>query len=200
MHQLDIDVALTHTGDGFTSGCAPRRYPGNGTDAGQEHLGSHSGTISPGLSEARTLPLIERPTLTQVPSGGPEGKIAPAMRAGFVTRCVTCAQLGSGAPDLRGGLMTDDEGAASRTQKPVTAAGRARLDSDTMRRWTVEVAEAVAASQERLAATLDRLADQRPEHASRLQADSETAKTYATRGRQWAEDHRRRWQRHDRAT
>ena len=55
--------------------------------------------------------------------------------------------------------MTGDEGTASRTQKLVTAAGRARLDSDTMRRWTVEVAEAVAATQERLAATLDRLAD-----------------------------------------
>jgi hypothetical protein len=69
-----------------------------------------------------------------------------------------------------------------------------------MRRWTVEVAEAVAATQERLAATLDRLADQRPDDASRLQAGSETARTYAARGRQWAEDHRRRWQRHDRAT
>jgi hypothetical protein len=40
MHQLGIDVALTHTGDGFTSGCAPGRYLANGTDAGQGHLGS----------------------------------------------------------------------------------------------------------------------------------------------------------------
>jgi len=156
--------------------------------------------ISPGLSEARTLPLIERPTLTSVPSGRPEGKIAPAMRAGFVTRCITCAQLGSRAPDLRGGRMTGDEGAASRTQMLVTAAGRARLDSDTMRRWTVEVAEAVAATQERLAATLDRLADQRPDDAGRLQACSEAARTYAARERQWAEAHRRGWQDADRAT
>ena len=87
--------------------------------------------------------------------------------------------------------MTSDEDVASRAKELIESAGRSRLDSDTMQQWTVKVAEAVAASQERLAVTFDRLANQRPDDAGRLRTQSETARKYAAREREWAEAHRR---------
>jgi hypothetical protein len=58
-----------------------------------------------------------------------------------------------------------------------------------IRSRVVMTARAVAATEERLAKTLARLADDRPARAGHLRAMSEAAKAQAAHNRQWADAH-----------
>jgi hypothetical protein len=72
-------------------------------------------------------------------------------------------------------------------QVPETQPGRASPD-DLMAR-VVEVAEALATTEEKVAATMESLARQRPERAERLMALSDAARKQAIYARQWVKDH-----------
>ena len=67
------------------------------------------------------------------------------------------------------------------------APGTLRLDD--LLPEMVRVARLVVAAEERLAATLDRMAGQYPEQAARLEALSRNARRYAGRGQRWLRDH-----------
>lgn len=55
-------------------------------------------------------------------------------------------------------------------------------------RHTARMAEDIAATEEMVAATLEQKAEDRPEHAKRLRAESEAAREFAACERQWAKD------------
>jgi hypothetical protein len=75
----------------------------------------------------------------------------------------------------------------------VLAARAAVSRAAQIRRRLIIVAEAVAESEEQVAATLARIADRRPHDAARLRAKSEVAAQTAARERRWAaEQHGRR--------
>jgi hypothetical protein len=70
----------------------------------------------------------------------------------------------------------------------LTSAGR---NHRVLRRraWAQTLAEAIAATEDQIAATIGRLADQRPQHAERWRAMSESARRYAAREREWLARH-----------
>jgi hypothetical protein len=61
---------------------------------------------------------------------------------------------------------------------------------DQLRAESVRLAEAVAATEDQVAKTMDTLAGQRPYQEKHLRALGEEARKQAARQRQWAEDHR----------
>ena len=66
-------------------------------------------------------------------------------------------------------------------------AQRVQEFSHNLRARVVEVAEALAKTEESIAATMDWLASQQPERAERLKALSESARQQAAKARQWGE-------------
>jgi ABC-type transporter Mla subunit MlaD len=85
------------------------------------------------------------------------------------------------------------DGAAARRQAERladdAAKAQARFNDATDR--AVRVARDVAATEDYLAETLDQLAETHPGDAARLLAKGESARGYAARERQWADDHER---------
>jgi hypothetical protein len=66
-------------------------------------------------------------------------------------------------------------------------ARRVQAFSHNLRARVVEVAEALARTEESIATTMDWLASQQPERAAHLKALSEAARQQATQARQWGE-------------
>jgi len=64
---------------------------------------------------------------------------------------------------------------------------RVQAFSQSLKARVVEVAEALARTEESIAATMDWLASQQPERAERLKALSESARKQAALARQWRE-------------
>jgi hypothetical protein len=60
--------------------------------------------------------------------------------------------------------------------------------SHNLQARVVEVAEALARTEESIAATMDWLASQQPERAERLKALSEAARKQAAEARRWGDD------------
>ena len=65
---------------------------------------------------------------------------------------------------------------------------RVQAFSQNLKARVVEVAEALARTEESIAATMDWLASQQPERAERLKALSESARKQAALARQWREN------------
>jgi hypothetical protein len=65
----------------------------------------------------------------------------------------------------------------------------ARTQADELREWLARTAGSVAATEEKIAHTLDRIADSEPHRATRLRKLSEHARQHAEDERRWAEDH-----------
>src|SRR5215471_21260546 len=65
---------------------------------------------------------------------------------------------------------------------------RVQTFSQNLKARVMEVAEALARTEESIAATMDWLADQQPERAERLKALGEAARKQAAEARQWGED------------
>ena len=65
---------------------------------------------------------------------------------------------------------------------------RVQAFSQNLKARVVEVAEALAKTEEGIAATMDWLASQQPERAERLKALSEHARKQAAHARRWGED------------
>jgi hypothetical protein len=61
---------------------------------------------------------------------------------------------------------------------------------DQLRAESVRRAEAVAATEDRVAKTVDTLAGQHPHQEEHIRALGDEARKQAARQRQWAEDHR----------
>jgi hypothetical protein len=83
--------------------------------------------------------------------------------------------------------MTGDEH-VSPVRRPVPDVGPALSRAAWLRRRLIMAAEAVAESEDQVAATLARMADQRPHDAARLLARSEAAARTAESERRWAAD------------
>ena len=84
--------------------------------------------------------------------------------------------------------MTAIKDLAIRPETLARDAQRVQAFSDSLKVRVVEVAEALAKTEESIAATMDWLADQQPERAERLKALSEAARKQAAEARQWGED------------
>jgi predicted nucleic acid-binding Zn-ribbon protein len=67
-------------------------------------------------------------------------------------------------------------------------AQRVQAFSDSLKARVVEVAEALAKTEESIAATMDWLASQQPERAERLKALGEAARKQAAQARRWGGD------------
>ena len=65
---------------------------------------------------------------------------------------------------------------------------RVQAFSQSLKARVVEVAEALARTEESIAATMDWLASQQPERAERLKALSESARKQAALARRWREN------------
>jgi anti-sigma B factor antagonist len=65
----------------------------------------------------------------------------------------------------------------------------ANPDRDTTLARVIRAAKAIAVTEEQVAATFARLADQRPDQADQLTAVSRSAYAYATQTRRWAHHH-----------
>jgi len=65
---------------------------------------------------------------------------------------------------------------------------RVQTFSQNLKARVMEVAEALARTEESIAATMDWLANQQPERAERLKAMSEAARQQAAQARQWGKD------------
>jgi len=65
---------------------------------------------------------------------------------------------------------------------------RVHAFSRNLKARVVEVAEALAKTEDSIAATMDWLASQQPERAERLKALSESARRQAAHARRWGED------------
>lgn len=78
---------------------------------------------------------------------------------------------------MAGDVMLVAEGLARQAAKALSR-------SQDLWRQQAEVVEAIAVSEERIAATMARLADEHPNRAARLRAMSEQASSYATEIRQ----------------
>ena len=65
---------------------------------------------------------------------------------------------------------------------------RVQAFSQSLKARVVEVAEALARTEESIAATMDWLASQQPGRAERLKALSESARKQAAHARRWGED------------
>jgi predicted NACHT family NTPase len=61
------------------------------------------------------------------------------------------------------------------------------MQPNDMRAELIRVAEATAATEERMAATLEWMAEFRPDHAERLRAMVKTAEGHAAHMRRWVE-------------
>jgi hypothetical protein len=67
-------------------------------------------------------------------------------------------------------------------------AQRVQAFSNSLKARVVEVAEALAKTEEGIAATMDWLVSQQPERAERLKALSESARKQAAHARRWGTD------------
>jgi uncharacterized coiled-coil DUF342 family protein len=85
------------------------------------------------------------------------------------------------------GRVANSDGVAGKLKAD---ADRLRGESAEMRMMVVHAAETTADVEEKVAATLARLAEQRQHDADRLRAKSEAASRQAERERQWAAEHR----------
>jgi len=98
--------------------------------------------------------------------------------ASLITETLSSAASRSGA---------DAAEVSPRLAELAAAAGRARANSEVLHAWTATSAEAVAATEDSVAETLDRLAGQWPEY-SRRQARSAAARSHAAHLRKRARD------------
>ena len=84
--------------------------------------------------------------------------------------------------------MTANEDLVINPETLARDAQRVLQFSHNLQARVVEVAEALARTEETIAATMDWLADQQPERAERLKALGEAARKQAAEARQWGED------------
>jgi len=84
--------------------------------------------------------------------------------------------------------MTANEDQVISPETLARDAQRVQAFSENLKVKVVEVAEALARTEESIAATLDWMASQRPERAERLKALSESARKQAAHARQWQGD------------
>jgi hypothetical protein len=84
--------------------------------------------------------------------------------------------------------MTADEDLVINPETLARDAQRVQEFSHNLKARVVEVAEALARTEESIAATMDWLAGQQPERAERLKALSESARKQAALARQWREN------------
>jgi predicted transcriptional regulator len=84
--------------------------------------------------------------------------------------------------------MTEGEGRRLRGDRLVEAMQMARFRSRRARASAVQAISAAAETEENLAATLERIADQHPARAKRLRAMSEAARRQAVLAWKWARD------------
>lgn len=92
--------------------------------------------------------------------------------------------------------MADDEKRArteamARAEELVQRTRRNRSQSERLQQQSIDVAELVAATEEDMAATFDRLAADSPPRAGYLKGLSTAARKNAARERQWLEDQAR---------
>lgn len=84
--------------------------------------------------------------------------------------------------------MTANEDQVISRETLARDAERVQAFSQNLKAKVVEVAEALARTEESIAATMDWMASQRPERAERLKALSESARKQAAHARQWRGD------------
>jgi predicted nucleic acid-binding Zn-ribbon protein len=85
--------------------------------------------------------------------------------------------------------MTGNEDPSISREKLTRETQQAKASSGDLMARVVEVAEALARTEESVAATMESLASQRPERAERLMALSDAARKQAAYARQWVKDH-----------
>jgi hypothetical protein len=91
--------------------------------------------------------------------------------------------MASGNRDSEGRPARRFDGLARQTEQ-------ARAQSERAWSETMKVAEAVATTEEAVAATLRRMAQHHPEHADRLMSMSDAASKYAEHDRTWLRERR----------
>ena len=85
-------------------------------------------------------------------------------------------------------MATGNEESAISPEMLARDAHRMQAFSRHLKARMIEVAEALARTEESVAATMDRLAVSHPERAERLKAMSESARKQAAQARQWGRD------------
>jgi hypothetical protein len=88
-------------------------------------------------------------------------------------------------------MTTGNEDLTISSETLARDAQRAQAFSQSLKVRVIEVAETLARTEESIAATMDWLANARPERAERLKAMSEAAHKQAAQARQWARDRSR---------
>jgi hypothetical protein len=85
-------------------------------------------------------------------------------------------------------MATGNEELAISPEMLARDARRMRAFSQHLKARVIEVAEALARTEESVAATMDRLATSHPERTERLKAMGESARKQAMQARQWGKD------------
>jgi hypothetical protein len=85
-------------------------------------------------------------------------------------------------------MATGNDELADSSELLARDAQRVKAFSEHLKARVIEVAEALARTEDSVAATMDRLATSYPDRAERLNAMSESARKQAVQARQWGKD------------